>query len=280
MGAEMLISRLGEVAAGRELLVNLTLRELRSKYKRSVLGWAWSLANPLASLLIFTIVFRLFLRISPPVGDPSGLHNFGLFLLCGLLPWNFFANASTGSLAMLIGNAELVKKVYFPRTILVFAGVGSWGISLLIELAVLSVAFLVVGNFVLPWLAGVVVLVLVMAAFVTGVGLALSAVNVYFRDVQHLVGVLMQIWFYATPIVYPISLVPARAEVAGWSLPVRRLYEVNPLVSFVEAFRDFLYHLRFPGPGRIAYLLAVSAVTFVGGFLLFTRLEPRMAEEL
>ncbi|MDP8974893.1 MAG: ABC transporter permease [Actinomycetota bacterium] len=274
------MSKLSELVAGRELLANLVLRELRSKYKRSVLGWAWSLANPLASMLVFTIVFRVFLKIAPPLGDPSGLHNFALFLLCGLLPWNFFGNSLSGSIGVIVGNASLVKKVYFPRSLLVFASVGSWTTSFLIELVVLLVALLIAGNFVVPWLPVLLVIVAVLMFFIAGVALIFSAANVYFRDVEHLVGVALQVWFYATPVVYPISLVPERLELAGRSLPVRFLYELNPMVGFVEAIRDAVYDLRFPGLGDFAYLVGVSGLVFVGGLTLFSRLERRMAEEI
>lgn len=265
------MSSISDVLAGRELMVNLTLRELRSKYKRSALGWAWSLANPLVSMLIFTVVFALFLKVSPPVGEPSGLHNFALFLLCGLLPWNFFANAVMASTGVVIANAGLVKKVYFPRSVLVFASVNSWGASFLIEMAVLAVALLAVGNFVLPWLLPTLLVMVLLALFTSGIALAVAALNVYFRDVQHLIGVVVQLLFYATPIVYPVTLVPDR---------LRRLYMLNPLAAFVEAIRDCLYDLSFPSLGRSAYLVTVSLAVFALGFVVFSRLEPRMAEEL
>jgi len=130
----------------RDLLLNLTLRELRGKYKRSVLGWAWSLLNPLASMIIYTIVFAVILRIKVNPGDPSGLHVFALFLLCGLLPWNFIANAMTGGVEALVSNANLIRKVYFPREILVAATVGSFFITLMIEMSVLCAALLIAGK--------------------------------------------------------------------------------------------------------------------------------------
>lgn len=275
-----LMNRRSDLAARRELLSNLTMRELRTKYKRSVLGWAWSLANPLASMLIFTVVFRVFLKVSPPIGEPSGLNNFALFLLCGLLPWSFFSNAVNGSIGAVIGNAALVKKVYFPRSILVFASVGAWGVSFLIEMAVLIVGLLVAGNFILPWLIPLVFVVAVLIAFASGLALMLAAMNVHFRDVQHLFGIVMQLWFYATPIVYPLTLVPARAHVLGRSLPLRSLYQLNPMVGFVEAIRDCIYDLRFPAASSMGYLLVVSGATFALGLYVFARLEPRMAEDL
>ncbi|HUQ40257.1 MAG TPA: ABC transporter permease [Acidimicrobiales bacterium] len=272
--------KLTELASSRELLANLTLRELRGKYKRSVLGWTWSLLNPLATMAIFTFVFRLFLKIQPPVGDPSGLHNFAFFLLCGLLPWNFLANGMSGAIGMLVANGNLIKKVYFPREILVAASVLSWDVSLLIELGVLAVALLIVGSMVLPWLPVVLLLVVVLSVFVLGVGLGLSVLNVYFRDVQHFLAIFMQLWFYATPVVYPISYVPERADVLGLDIPVRTLYDLNPMVRFVGAFRNCLYDLRFPALADLAYMCAAALISLAIGAALFNRLEPRLAEEL
>ena len=129
-----LAANLKELRGARDLWVHLTLRELRGKYKRSVLGWAWSLLNPTAMMLIYTLVFRYLLKIEVAPGDPSGLDVFPLFLLCGLLPWNYLTNSMFGGMGGLVGNANLVKKVFFPRQILPLASTGAWGISLAIEL--------------------------------------------------------------------------------------------------------------------------------------------------
>ena len=271
---------LSEIATSRDLMVNLTLRELRGKYKRSVLGWSWSLLNPLATMLIFSVVFRLFLKVPVPRGDPSGMKFFAFFLLCGLLPWTFLANGMGGGMGALVQNANLLKKVYFRREILVASNVASWLVSFLIELAVLSVALMIFGNFVLPWLLVVVVLVAIQTTFVLGLALMLSVLNVYFRDTQHLLGILLQLWFYTTPIVYPITLVPRHHDVLGRNIPMRTIYELNPMVRFIEAFRDCLYNLRLPSPGVVAALLGVSLVTLAAGLAIFRRLEPRLAEEL
>ena len=271
------MSSVSELAESRELFVNLTLRELRGKYKRSLLGWTWSLLNPLATMVIFTLVFRFFLKVQIGPGDPSGLHVFALFLLCGLLPWNFLSNGMSGSMGALIGNSNLIKKVFFPREILVASNIASWVVSFLLEMGVLAVVLLVAGNFVLPWLLPALALVVVQTMFVVGVGLMLSVLNVYFRDVQHLIGIMLQIWFYATPIVYPISVVrDALDDRPG----LFTLYKLNPMVRFVEAYRDCLYDLRFPPLLDMAYLVGVSALTLALGVFVFSKLEPKLAEEL
>jgi ABC-type polysaccharide/polyol phosphate export permease len=276
------MATLSELRSSRELMVNLTLRELRGKYKRSALGWLWSLLNPLATMAIFTVVFSYLLKIQVEKGDPSGLHNFSIFLLCGLLPWNYLANGMSGSMGALIGNANLIKKVYFPREILVSANVASWGVALLIELGVLAVVLLLVGNMVIPWLPILLVLVALQTLFVTGIGLGLAVLNVYFRDVQHLMGILIQLWFYATPIVYPITYVTQHADpsVGGVTIPLQTIYKLNPMVQFVEGYRDVLYDLRFPSLARMAFLVVVSLGTLLIGYAVFVKLEGRLAEEL
>ncbi len=272
--------KVSELSGSRELMLNLTLRELRGKYKRSLLGWTWSLLNPLATMLIFTIVFKFFLKVGEERGDPSGMTIFAFFLVVGLLPWNFLSSGLNGSMGALVGNANLIKKVYFPREVLVAANVGSWVVSLLIEMAVLSVALMIAGNFVLPWLPVMLLVVVVQTIFVLGLGLGLSVLNVYFRDVQHLVGIVLQLWFYSTPIVYPRSLVPSHANLFGWKVPLGTLYDLNPMVPFVEAYRNCLYDLRLPSLGTWAYIVGAAAVALAGGLYVFTRLEPKLAEEL
>lgn len=265
------MTTLAEYRSSKELMVNLTMRELRTKYKRSVLGWSWSLLNPLAIMAIFTLVFGVFLQIEPPLGSPSGLRSFPLFLLCGLLPWTFLVNGTNGSIGSLVANANLIKKSYFPRELLVASQVVAWLISFSIEMLLLSVVFLVAGNMVLPYLPVAIIIMFALAVFVTGLGLALSAANVYFRDVEHLVAIVFQIWFYLTPILYPITQVPARAQA---------LYGLNPMVGFVEALRDCLYNLRLPSATRLGSLVLVSALTFLFGLSVFKKLEGRLAEEL
>lgn len=274
------MTSLSEYAASRELMANLTLRELRAKYKRSLLGWAWSLLNPLATMLIYTLVFGSILSVEPPRGDPSGIKYFALFLLCGLLPWNYLTASVGGSVGNLLANANLIKKTYFPRDLLVGSLVASCLVSFLIEMGLLSLALLLFGNMVLPFLPLTLLLMALLTLFVTGLGLAFSVINVYFRDVQHLVSILFQVWFYLNPIVYPITLVDERETLFGHVVPARALYELNPMVGFVEAFRDLLYHLRLPTSGEVTYLVVVSVLVFLGGLWLFNKLEGRLAEEL
>lgn len=271
------MAALDTIRSHRDLFTNLTLRELRGKYKRSVLGWAWSMVNPLATMAIFTVVFLYFLKVDVPKGDPSGLHVFAFYLLCALLPWNFLAAGLMGGMGSLLGNANLIKKVYFPRVLLVGASIGSLTISLLIELSVFAVALLIAGNMILPWIPAVLGVVALQALFVLGVAMLLSVVAVYFRDMEHLIGILLQLWFYATPVIYPQHL----AIDALRDKPLLRwVYEANPMGRFASIYRDLLYNLRGPELMDVLAVVIWTAISLTVGGLVFRKLEPRLAEEL
>jgi ABC-type polysaccharide/polyol phosphate export permease len=277
------MTTLAEYAATRELLGNLTQRELRGKYKRSALGWAWSLINPLALAAIFTFVFGVvFQGRLEAVGNSelSGIAAYPLFLLCGLLPWAFMSNGITGSIGALVSNANLVKKVYFPREVLIGANILSWLVSLLIELSVLGLVLLAFGNVWLQFLPLLLVVLALQTVFVTGISLLLAILNVYFRDVQHFVGIFLQLWFYATPVIYPITLLGniADREIAGVSLLT--LYKLNPMTAFVEMYHQMLFYLQWPDWKLFAWATFCSFAMLAFGLFVFKRLEPRLAEEL
>lgn len=270
-----------EVVESRELLLNLVRRELRSKYKGTVLGWAWSLINPLATTAIFTIVFSTIMRVNPPVGA-GGLHNYSLFLLGGLLTWNFMAGAVQGGQGVLVANGNLIKKTYFPRRLLVIATVISSFVSYAIEMAVLAAIYVLFGVNILPWLPFTVIVMVGLAVFALGLALMLSVVNVYFRDMSHLISLFMQLWFYATPVIYPISLIQGIQNGSSWAskLPVTTLYELNPMVGFVEPIHDMLYSGRMPDWPPVVIAVGMTVVFLWLGNRVFGRLESRLAEEL
>lgn len=276
------MSSIAELRGSRELLVNLTLREVRGKYKRTALGQAWSLVNPIATILIYTFVFGLLVRASPAKGDPSGVDVYGLWLACALLPWNFFSSAMSSGMGSLLGNSNLIKKVYFPREVIVGSTVLSWDATFLVELGVLAVVMLIAGAMVLPWLPVLLLLVVLLTLFALGLGLALSVANVYFRDTPHFINIFMQLWFYATPIVYPISFLQAylQRKAPGSAHWVVFVYRLNPMERFAEAFRSVLYDARFPAWSTLGYVAACAVVALVVGQWVFSRYEGRLAEEL
>ena len=259
-------------AANRNLLYLLSLRELRTRYKKSVLGWAWSLLNPLTQMLIFSMIFLYVFEAVPPTGEPSGLKNFPLYFLCGLLPFNFFSIAIGVSIGQVQNGAGLIKKVQFPHEHLVFSVVVAQFVTLLIEMVVLTIAMLIGGNMVLPWLPVLFVILALLAMFTTGVALVLASCNVFFHDVNYLWGILVQILFYATPIIYD----PGSIELDA----LRTISNYGPTGSFIVAVRNVMYELRMPGLGRVLQLVVMSFGSFFIGAWVFNRLSPRFAEEM
>lgn len=268
------VRALTDLRSSRDLLTNLTLREIRGKYKRTALGQVWSLINPIAQMATYSLVFSILLRAQPDKGDPSGLDVFALWLSCGLLPWLFFSNTVTTGMGVLVTNATLINKVHFPRETLVIANLLSWLFTHCIEMTVLVAAVLVFGGNPLPFVPITIFFMLVLAMFALGMSLVLSIANVYFRDTQHFVAIFMQLWFYLTPIVYPIRIIADRKPGVIW------LYRLNPLERFTEVFRNTLYDGRLPSLANTGFLVGVSTVTLVLGYWIFTRYEPRLAEEL
>ncbi|GCE77708.1 ABC transporter permease [Cellulomonas biazotea] len=270
----------------RELLANLTLREVKGRYKRTALGNLWSLINPIATMLIYTVVFGYFMRVEI---EPSrtGLHVFALWLMCALVPWSFFAASLQTGLGSIVANSNLVKKVFFPREVLVASSVFALDVTTAIELGVLMVALMLFGQMVLPWLPMVLVLLALLTAMALGFALMLAVANVYFRDTEHFVAILLQIWMYATPIIYPFSYVVRAQEslnawLAQWDLsfPLTTLWELNPMLHFTQAFRSVLYEETMPSTVDMLWCGGSAVVVLVVGWFVFKKFEPRMAEEL
>jgi lipopolysaccharide transport system permease protein len=264
----------------RELLWNFTLRELRTKYRRSFLGWTWSMLNPLAAVAIYGFVFGIVFRAAPPVGDPSGIDNFALFLVAGLIPWNFFSLVNNLGLGSIAANSALVKRVAFPREILVFSNVLHACVQFAIELTLLCIIFALAGSPFFPWIPMIVLTAMLLAIFGTGIALVLAALAVYFRDLTYLWLIVLQAWFFATPIVYPPSLVEEaireRPRVPDWTLDV---LNANPLAAFVRVFRVLLYDGTGPGMTTWFGLMAISFLSLAVGWWIFAKLSPRFAEE-
>lgn len=249
----------------RELLYFFVLREIKAKYKQAVLGVAWAFLQPLALIVVFTVVFSYFARL-PSDGAP-----YALFSYCALLPWQFFAGVLSRGTGSLVSHQGLVQKVYFPREILLYAVVASaiidftiggiifWGLMWFYGIP-LSIQSLLV----LPVFA-------IQLCFVVGIILILSPLNVFFRDIGLLLPLIIQVWMYATPIIYPMSLVPER---------FRAFYTVNPMAGIVDAYRKILLHQSPPDVASLSIAAVVSGVTFVAGLRYFKRVEFKLADVL
>jgi lipopolysaccharide transport system permease protein len=255
--------RLGELWSYRELVYFLAWREVKIRYKQTALGACWAVLQPLAAMGIFSLVFGRLARL-PSDGVP-----YPLFSLAALVPWTYFSTGIGQAANSLVGNQHLLRKVYFPRLALPLAAVLAAGVDFLIAFALLLIACLAYGVTPGPralWLLPVTALALAAAL---GVGLWLAAYNVRYRDVRYALPFLTQLWLYATPVVYPSSLLPSE-----W----RTFAALNPLVGVVEGFRwALLGTASRPGP-----LLAVSALSalalLASGVAYFRRVERHFAD--
>ena len=278
------MSYLRDIWESRELLQNLTNREVRGKYRRTALGQLWSLANPIAAILIYTFIFSFIFRLPAQVGDPSGIDNYALWLVCGLLPWLFFNRVLTVGTESLVANAGLIQKVYFPRIVLPLSLANATFFTWLLEMGVLVVALSLLGSFVLPWLPLVALFMVVFAIFAVGLSMIFSIINVYFRDLSYLLTIVLQFWFYLTPVLYPVELVATQSDTLGGLLgtPITLLdiYSLNPVEGFVEIFRNLLYDNRVPDLGTVLVALAWTVSAFGVGAWMYSRKEKMLAELL
>lgn len=263
------------VFASRELLWNLTLRELRTKYRRSFLGWSWSLLNPLTTVALYGFVFGVLFKAGAPVGENSGLTGFVFFLLCALIPWNFFSMIVLTSMSAIASNPGLVRRVAFQREVLVFANVGHAVVQFGIELAILIGVLLIAGSPVLPYIPVVLGVTVFLAMFGAGIGLALSVLTVYFKDLTYLWGILMQVWFFLTPIVYAPQLLEDTLPAWAQQIPI-----ANAMQHFTTAYRDALYHARLPDVATSVMVAVAGILTLSGGWTVFGRLQRRLPEEV
>jgi ABC-type polysaccharide/polyol phosphate export permease len=264
----------GEVWQFRGLIGNFAQRELKSKYKGSVVGWAWSLINPLVTLGVYTLVFGVFLGATPPAMG-NGDRIFALYLFTGLVLWNFINQVVQGSMIALTSNGPLLRKIYFPAFAPVAGNIVALALQSAIELGLLLFVFAVLGN--LYWTVLYLPLILVLAiAFSVGAGFFLAALNARYRDVSYLVQVALNLLFYATPIIYPISLVEQYYDKHSWA----RIYELNPVTQLVELMREILYTTEAPSPTRLAYAAVVSVAVLIAGWTFFQRRSRDLSEVL
>ena len=267
-----MIARFEELVQYRELIRNLIIRDLKVRYKNSALGVLWSLLNPLLMTLVFTVVFTIMI--------PSEIDAYPVFFMCGFLPWGFLAASLTGGTASIVGNAHLIKKVYFPREILPVAEVLSNLVNFLLALIVLFALILVYGVRLTPAVLTLPLIILAQTMFVTGLVLLLSTANVFYRDTKHILEVLMQAWFFMTPIFYPITILPPDAQILGLTIDVQLwLRRLNPMASLVASYRDVLYRGAPTGVDFFLRTLVTCLLVLVIGYLVFCRFSRVFGEE-
>ncbi|WP_419928325.1 ABC transporter permease [Candidatus Poriferisocius sp.] len=264
-----------EVWGYRELIGRLVQRELGARYKRSVLGWLWSMLNPAATLAIYALVFGVLLKFDPPRAGNGRFDNFALYLFCALVMWNAFYGVITGAMNALLELGSLLGKVYFPPEAPAVAALFTVLFQAAIEASILMLILICLANVSWTFLLWPVLLVL-LTIFALGIGLLLSVWNVRYRDVGYLATIALQFLFYVTPIVYPLSLIPERAL----GLPVRDIIRLNPLSQFTEASRELLYGLDWPGLLRLGLMALISLVVGAAGWVMFKARTRDIAEEL
>ena len=255
---------LRELWAYRGLFFFLVWRDIKVRYAQTVLGAGWAVLQPLLTMVVFTVIFGIFARI-PSDGVP-----YPVVSLAGLVPWTYFAAALSGASNSLVASSNLITKVYFPRLVIPYAPVLAGLVDFLIGMGILAAFMLYYG--IAPTVAALwVVPVLVVAMMMTaaGVGSWMAALNIQYRDVKYVIPFLVQIWMYASPIVYPMSLVPER---------YRTLYALNPMAGVIEGFRSVLLGAETVSWGSIGISLGAGAVLFVSGALYFRRMERVFAD--
>jgi len=251
-----------ELWAYRELLWVLTARDIKVRYKQTVLGAAWAIIRPVTTMVIFSIVFGQLAKM------PSDGYPYPVFVYAGLLPWTFFAGAIAASGQSLVGSSQLISKVYFPRLIIPLASVGTGVVDMLIATSILLLMMMWWG---MAWSTNLLFTPLLIAGLLLtalGVGTLLSALTVAYRDFAHLTPFLVQVWMYVTPVIFPVSIVPEK-----WLW----LMYLNPMTGIVEGFRSAFLGRPFDGTG-LAISFGLAAMFFVIGVAYFEKVERRFAD--
>lgn len=259
----MSLKHLRELYYYRHLIWILAWVEFKWRYKNSVLGYFWSLLEPLMMLGVLFVVFSNIMKVQ--------VQYYQLFLLQGIIMWSFFSKATSGSLLSIVTKPHLVQKVYFPRDVLVISGCLT---ALLMSVFESIVFFLFVLFFQIPLSVNIVFIPLIVLLFflmTLGIALALAALNVYFRDIQYIWAVVLQVGFFATPIIYPLSVFPQ---------PLFRLLSYNPLTQIIYLGRDVTIYAKAPNLASLSFAVAVAFIFLCVGYWIFMRLEPKFAEEL
>lgn len=255
--------KLDELWAYRELLYFLVWRDVKVRYKQAVFGAGWTILQPLINMMIFTVIFSYFAKIS------TGGIPYPVFVLSGLLPWSYFASALARTGNSLLGDADLIEKVYFPRLILPLSAVSTPLVDFFVSLLLLFVMTLWYG--IAPTWNVLFLPFFLLLALLTAlsVGLWLAPLNIRFRDIGHTIPFLIQVWMYASPVVYPVSMIPER-----WRL----LYSLNPMVGVIEGFRWALSGNKSPALDLIAVSAIVVVALLWGGAIFFRRTERTFAD--
>lgn len=259
-----MLQRIKNIYAYRDMIYSLVRRELRGRYKGSVLGFLWTYINPLCQVIVYSAVFSVIFRVQ--------IEKFYLYMTIGMMPWVFFSASVQGGSTCVRAQADMVKKIYFPREVIPISYVTSTFINMLLSFIIVFLTVLTAGWGFNP-LALLFLPLIMVIEYLLALGLAfiVSAVTVYFRDLEQIIGVLMMAWIYLTPIMYDVDFVPEQFQT---------LFFLNPMTPVIVVYHDILYYRTTPDPTCLLQAGLVSLTIFVVGFLLFCRLDRGFAEEL
>ena len=249
----------------RELLKTSVKKDIGGKYKHSFLGVLWSFINPLLQILVYALIFPLVMK------NGGSYKDYTVFMVCGLIPWAYFTTVINRASFIMIENGNILKKVYFPRSILPLSLVTSETINFLVS-CIIILAFIVIKGFgISKFILFFPLVLLIQYVLLLGIALIFSAITVYMRDIQHFIGVVLQLLFYATPIVYSIDTIP---ENFRWIL------KWNLMTYIIEGYRAIFYNQTMPDLKSLGVLGIISIIILIVGYLLFNKLQKRFAEEL
>lgn len=253
-----------ELYAYREMIASLIKRELRGKYKASVLGFLWTLMNPLLQMVVYIVVFSFILK--------SGIENFPIFLFVSLVPWNFFSISVTSGSTCVINQENLIKKIYFPRVILPISYVTSMFINMLLTFVVIFAVLLLTG-YGLNLLAICFLPLIMIIEYILALGICMitSALAVYFRDLEYIMGIITMAWMYLTPILYTADMVPES---------IRTVFNLNPMTPIIEAYQQILYHKQIPTMNTLVEAALIGIVAVIIGYWGFQKMQRKFVEEL
>ena len=258
-----------EIFKYRELLKNNVKKEVRGRYKNSILGVMWTFLNPLLQIAVYAMIFPYILKQQQPY--------YLIFVCVGLIPWSFFTTTIIQSTNTIIGNANIVKKVYFPREILPLSVVLSGAINFLIA-TIIILAFCIGGGKGITWHIVIFpVILLLQMVLQLAISFVLAAVTVYIRDIEHFVQIVLMLMFYATPIVYSTATLDASTKTAQF---MKQIILLNPMTAIIEGYRSIFYTQTLPDFKNIGIWYIVSMVLLVVGWLIFKKLQKGFAEEL
>lgn len=259
-----MLNTIKELYNYREMIFSLVRKELRGRYKGSVLGFMWTFINPLLQLAVYTMVFSVILK--------TGIDKFYLFLFVALVPWIFFSTAVTGGASCIMAQQDMVKKIYFPREVLPIAYVTSAFVNMLFCFVVIFVVVVISGvgiNFIALLYLPIIMLVEYIMAL--GMAMLVSALTVYFRDLEYILSIITMAWMYLTPIMYSVDSVPEEF------MPI---FQLNPMTSIVTAYRDILYYKQIPELYTLLQAFVLGILVLVLGCFSFSKLKRHFAEEL